>query len=340
MADRHRVPTSVAPLPPTATPLHAREAATPTPGAAAPRAPRWIGTSASLNRAVDALRRFARSGAAVLVLGESGTGKELAAAEVHARSGRRGRFVALNCGALTESLAASQLFGHARGAFTGAVGQHRGAFVRASGGTLFLDEIGELPPAIQSLLLRVLETRRVCPVGAEIETTVDARIVCATHRDLAAMVDEGTFRADLYHRLSVLQVRMPPLRARPDDVDALLDHFAQEHASDVGHPIAYTSSARREARRAAWPGNVRELRNAVHRAAFLSRGCPITEGQLLPRPAHPVGDTIRIPRGTFEQMRRALLHEVIEREGSQRRAADVLDLPRSTLGNWLRDATG
>lgn len=337
MVDRRGVPTSVAPLPPTARPLHAEEASIPQRGVTSPR---WVGRSAALTDAVDMLRRFARSDAAVLILGESGTGKELAAAELHTGSGRRGRLVALNCGALSESLAPSQLFGHARGAFTGAVGQHRGAFARAHRGTLFLDEVGELPLSSQAMLLRTLETRRVCPVGAEIEVEVDTRVVCATHRDLAAMVDAGTFRADLYHRLSVLPVRMPALRSRREDVDTLLDHFAREHAADVGHPIAFTANARHVAREAAWPGNVRELRNAVHRAAFLSEGDPITAEQLLPRPTQPVGHSVRVPRGTFEQMRRSLLHAIIEREGSQRRAAEVLDLPRSTLGNWLRESTG
>lgn len=335
MADRLRVPSSVAPLPSAARPLHAEEASIPQHGVLRPH---WVGGSAALANTVDMLRRFARSDAAVLVLGESGTGKELAAAELHAGSRRRGRFVALNCGALSESLAPSQLFGHARGAFTGAVGQHRGAFARAHRGTLFLDEVGELPPSSQAMLLRALETRRICPVGAEVEVEVDTRVVCATHRDLAAMVHAGAFRADLYHRLSVLPVRMPALRTRPEDVDALLDHFAREHASDVGHPIAFTADARDIAREAAWPGNVRELRNAVHRAAFLSQGDPITGEQLLPRANRAVGHSIRIPRGTFEQMRRALLHEVIQHEGSQRRAAEVLDLPRSTLGNWLRES--
>ncbi len=337
MVDRSRVPTSVAPLPSAARSQHAEEASIPPRGVLRPR---WVGESAPLANAVEMLRRFARSDAAVLVLGESGTGKELAAAELHAGSGRRGRLVALNCGALSESLAPSHLFGHARGAFTGAVGQHRGAFARAHRGTLFLDEVGELPPSSQAMLLRALETGRICPVGAEVEVEVDARVVCATHRDLAGMVDTGAFRADLYHRLSVLPVHMPALRTRREDIDALLDHFAREHASDVGHPIAFTRQARDVAREAMWPGNVRELRNAVHRAAFLSRGAPITSEQLLPQASRAVGHSIQVRRGTFEQMRRALLHAVIQHEGSQRRAAEVLGLPRSTLGNWLREPTG
>ncbi len=272
--------------------------------------------------------------------GESGTGKELAAAELHARSGRDGPMVAFNCGALSESLAASQLFGHARGAFTGAVGQHRGAFTRADGGTVFLDEIGELPLPSQALLLRVLETGRVCPVGAEAETAVDARVVCATHRDLRSMVARGTFRADLFHRLSVLTVHMPALRERPADIDILLDHFAQTHASDVGHPIRFAPDARLAAQGAAWTGNVRELRNAVHRAAFVARGLPITAEDLFPRQAPADVPTLTIPAGDYTSMRRALLESVVRREGSQRKAAQVLQLPRSTLGNWLRENTG
>ncbi|MGH1343464.1 MAG: sigma 54-interacting transcriptional regulator [Nannocystales bacterium] len=336
------MPTSVAPLPPSARPVRAHDASVPAPGPApgCGPSPRWIGRSALLSEATAQLRHFARSRAPVLIQGESGTGKELAAAELHNRSGRAGPLIAFNCGALSEALAASQLFGHARGAFTGAVGQHRGAFTRAHRGTVFLDEIGELPLPSQALLLRVLETGRVCPVGAETETTVDARVVCATHRNLRVMVARGTFRADLFHRLSVLTVEMPALRDRPSDIDVLLDHFAQTHASDVGHPIRFSPDARQAARCAAWTGNVRELRNAVHRAAFVARGQPITADDLFPTPTGVQGATLTIPSGDYTSMRRALLESVVRREGSQRRAAEVLKLPRSTLGNWLREKTG
>ena len=302
--------------------------------------PLWVGRSDALRTVTQELRRFAPSRAPVLVQGESGTGKELAAAELHARSGRSGPLVALNCGALSEALAHSHLFGHARGAFTGAAGQRRGAFVAGHAGTVFLDEIGELPLSCQAMLLRVLETGAVCPVGADTEFAVDARVVCATHRDLQAMVAEGTFREDLYHRLSVLGVRMPALRERPEDIDDLLDHFARRHAADVGHPISFTESARMMARTAVWTGNVRELRNAVHRAGFLAQGQAITADQLLP-PDRQVGNrTLTIPYGTFENMRRALVEAAVQREGSQRRAAVALELPRSTVGNWLRPVGG
>ena len=335
VVDLFDVPTSVAPLPPDARPLSARDAPL-SRDAEAP--PQWVGESPRLRRTVEFLRRVASSRAPVLVLGESGTGKELAAAELHTRSGRRGPFVALNCGALSETLAASELFGHARGAFTGAIGQRRGVFARADGGTVFLDEIGELPLPSQAMLLRVLETRRVNPLGAESEVPIDARLVCATHRDLQAMVRERTFREDLYHRISVLTVRMPALRSRPTDIDALLDHFARLHAPDVGHPIAFTPEARDAARSAPWPGNVRELRNAVHRAGFLCDGKPISAEALFPVEHRVAGGCIEIPRGSFVDMRRALIEAMVECEGSQRRAAEVLGLPRSTLGNWLRSA--
>ncbi len=295
-----------------------------------------MGTSNALNFARDQLRRFARTSAPVLVRGESGTGKELAAAEVHAGSGRRGPLVALNCGALPESLAPSQLFGHARGAFTGAVSHHRGAFARADHGTLFLDEIGELPLPSQALLLRVLETGRVCPVGSESETTIDAKVVCATHRDLADMVARGTFREDLFHRLAVLTVEMPPLRARPCDVGALLDHFAAAFTAEVGTAVQFTDDARALAQTAPWPGNVRELRNAVQRAALLAEGAPITASMLLPSASQGArGPSLTIPRGTFITMRQALLRAVVDTEGSIRKAAAVLEIPRSTLGSWL-----
>jgi len=327
------VSTSVAPLPPDARRLSAHDAPL---TRVTEEPPQWIGASPRLQRTTTLLRRYAPSRASVLVLGESGTGKELAASELHARSGRRGALVPLNCGALTETLAATQLFGHARGAFTGAIGHHRGVFARANGGTVFLDEIGELPLPSQAMLLRVLETGRVCPVGAEEEVPIDARLVCATHRDLAAMVNEGSFRADLYHRISVLTIQMPALRSRPTDVDPLLDHFARLYTADVGHPIVFTREARAAARNAPWPGNVRELRNAVHRAGFLCGGEPITAQQLFPTPTRLGGGSITIPRGRFVDMRRSLIEAMVECEGSQRRAAEVLELPRSTLGNWLR----
>lgn len=205
---------------------------------------------------------------------------------------------------------------------------------------MFLDEVGELPLPSQALLLRVLETGRVCPVGAETETAIDARVVCATHLNLRAMVARGTFRADLFHRLSVLTVEMPALRDRPVDIDVLLDHFAQAHASDVGHPILFAQDGRVAARGAAWTGNVRELRNAVHRAAFVARGAPITAEDLFPCHARVDGSTLTILSGDYPSMRRGMLESIVRREGSQRKAAAVFKLPCSTLGNWLRGGRG
>ncbi len=297
-----------------------------------------LGASTTIASARDDLRRFARYQHPVLVRGESGTGKELAARILHEHSGRSGPLVALNCGATSESLVRSQLFGHVRGAFTGAESEHRGAFVRAHGGTLFLDEVGELPLPSQAVLLRVLETAHVCPVGSEQSVHVDTRLVCATHRDLEQMVGRGTFRQDLFHRLCVFAVEMPALRHRPEDIEPLLHHFAKQAAGEVGHAIEFTPGAREAARTFAWPGNVRQLRNAVLRAAVLSQGHPLDAATLIPSVTTPRSQDIAVPRGDYRAMRRALLETVVRESGSIRKASTVLGVPRSTLGNWLRQS--
>ena len=331
---------SVAPLPPNARPLHAEDAPTPLREPPQPRPqprPQWVGQSARLHAVITRLRQFSPSPASVLITGETGTGKELAAAEIHTSSGRTGPFVATNCGALSKELVNSHLFGHARGAFTGAVAARRGSFAQAHGGTLFLDEVGELPLACQAVLLRVLETGRVRPVGAETERSVQTRVVCATHRDLEAMVARGTFRADLFHRLSVLSVHMPALRERPEDIDPLLDHFALAQFRVTGTRVQFTHAARDLARGARWAGNVRELRNAVHRASLLTADGCIDADDLLPPGSSQPASRVTLDLGSFEAMRREMLREVVERLGSQRKAAAVLGIPRSTLGNWLRE---
>ena len=222
------------------------------------------GASPAMRRLFASLERAAAGTPAVLVVGESGTGKELIARAIHELGPRAaGPFVTVDCGALPANLIASELFGHEKGAFTGAERQHAGAFERADGGTLFLDEIGELPPADQAALLGVLERRRFRRVGGAAELAVDVRVVSATHRDLRAEVNAGRFRLDLYYRLAVVVLRVPPLRERPDDVPVLVEHFLRElgHAGAVEDVVAPATMA--ELVRHAWPGNVRELRNAV-----------------------------------------------------------------------------
>jgi DNA-binding NtrC family response regulator len=303
-----------------------------------------VGHSASFRDVLRTLERAARVRSPVLLRGETGTGKEMAARVVHRSSERRNApFVAINCGAIPEPLAESELFGHVRGAFTGAHRDRQGAFARADGGTLLLDEVAELPPLIQAKLLRVLETGRVLPVGAEEEQPANVRIVAATHRDLEAMVDAGELREDLYHRLGVITLWLPPLRERPEDIPALLRHFAGRASQELGYPVELTDAAIAAAVRHPWPGNIRALRNAVLRAGALADG-PIEPEALVPMPAlspeDDLGPHVLVPRGDFVSMQRALLALIVEEQGSIRRAAKVLNLPRSTLGQWLRRPGG
>jgi transcriptional regulator with PAS, ATPase and Fis domain len=299
-----------------------------------------VGNSQSFREVLRTLERAARVRSPVLLRGETGTGKEMAARVVHRASERRNQpFVAINCGAIPEALAESELFGHVRGAFTGAHRDRQGAFLRADGGTLLLDEVAELPPLIQAKLLRVLETGRLLPVGGEQEQPVDVRIVAATHRDLEAMVAAGELREDLYHRLGVISVRLPPLRERPEDIPALLRHFAGRASVELGYPVEFTDAALAAAVRYGWPGNIRALRNAVLRAGALADG-PIEPDDLVPATSlspepSPVSHVL-VPRGDYEFMHRALLERIVEEQGSMRRAAAVLRIPRSTLGGWLR----
>lgn len=300
-----------------------------------------IGGSTTFRQLLRTLERVARLRAPVLLRGETGTGKEMAARVVHRASERRDRpFVAINCGAIPESLAESELFGHVRGAFTGAHRDRLGAFGRADGGTLLLDEVAELPPLIQAKLLRVLETGRVLAVGAEQEQHVDVRIVAATHRDLESMVETSELREDLYHRLGVLTVPLPPLRERRDDIPLLLRHFARRATLELGYPVELTESAVMAAERHAWPGNIRALRNAVLRAGALADG-PIDAHALVPNPVMAPAEEVPpgclvVQRGSWLAMRRALLEQIIADEGSIRRAAKYLGIPRTTLSNWLR----
>jgi DNA-binding NtrC family response regulator len=301
---------------------------------------RLIGRSKVIRTLRRQLERLALLPLPVLIHGETGTGKELAARTLHDFSDTRtGPFVALNCGAIPDGLFESELFGHRRGAFTGAHRDHAGAFARAANGTVFLDEIGELPLSAQTKLLRVLETRRLTPVGADAEISITCRVVAATHRDLAAMVVAGQFREDLFHRLSVVELELPPLRRRRQDVPLLLDYFAQLASEELGREVVVSPLAAAEAINHPWPGNVRALRNAVLRAAALADG-PIGPDALIPEVEQPRArsEMISIPRGNYASMHTAMLQKIVAEEGSIRRAARVLEVPRSTLGSWLRGA--
>ena len=246
-----------------------------------------VGKSFEMRRVYAVLERIAPTTTTLLVQGETGTGKDVVARSVHAGSKRRaGPFVPVDCGAIPENLFESELFGHVRGAFTGALSNRVGAFEEANGGTLFLDEIGEMPLAMQAKLLRAIETRRIRPVGAAKEMQVDVRIVCATNRKLAEMVNEGTFREDLYYRLAVVDVTLPPLRARREDIAALAQHL---HATMTGGSDPLPAGFVEGLGARAWPGNVRELRNAIERA--------VTLGQLDERPPGELPSSSILPAG-------------------------------------------
>jgi len=248
-------------------------------------------------RSVELLRRLERLGpsdATVLVTGETGTGKELVARHLHDRSRRAGRpFVAVNCAALSEGLVDSELFGHERGAFTGALGAREGWFAAAQGGTLFLDEIGDLPPSVQVRLLRVLQQREIVPVGSRQPIPIDVRLIAATHVDLAAAVAAGAFREDLFYRLKVATVRVAPLRERPGDIPPLADHFLGVYGERLGLAAAAISAAAlAHLSSYRWPGNVRELENAIHHALLVSEQGRIEPGDLC---LSDVGDSEPLP---------------------------------------------
>jgi DNA-binding NtrC family response regulator len=313
------------------------------------RLPRMIGRSAAIQRLQVFIERVAPSPATVLLRGESGTGKELAAGLVHGLSAvAEGPFVAINCAAIPEPLQESELFGHEKGAFTGAVSPHDGVFARADGGTLFLDEIGEMSLSTQARMLRVLETRRFCRVGGTKELQVSVRLVAATHRDLRRMVAEGQFREDLLYRLSVIHTELPPLRERLDDIEPLVQHFAASLGKEMGRRIERIAPDALEAlRRYRWPGNVRELRNVVERALVLGDGPELELDDLPPELVHavPTGPA-RVAPQVVEPGRIQTLAE-LEREaigaalaataGNKARAAALLGIDRTTLYRKLKD---
>jgi two-component system response regulator HydG len=299
-----------------------------------------VGRSGAMRRVYDIVLRAAATDTSILVTGESGTGKELVARALHDR-GRRagGPFVAINCGALPETLLESELFGHARGSFTDAHRSRPGLLVRASGGTLFLDEIGEAPPGLQAKLLRALEDRRVRPVGGDEERPFDVRIVCATNRDLEAEIETGRFRSDLFYRINVIRIDLPPLRARGDDVLLLAQKLVAQIAATTGKSVTGIATPAAEKLLAyAWPGNVRELRNCIERAVALTRFEEITVADLpeaiqdyrRSRLVLDLDDPGQLP--PLEEVERRYILRVLEAvQGHRTRAAEVLGLDRKTL---------
>ncbi|EYS87806.1 chemotaxis protein CheY [Cupriavidus sp. SK-4] len=300
----------------------------------------FIGESEAMKKVMALVARVAPMPSTVLVTGESGTGKEVVARELHRLSGRQGQFVPLNCGAMAPEIIESELFGHAKGAFTGAAGGRHGLFLYADGGTLFLDEISELPLAMQAKLLRVIEDRRIRPLGTEREIAVDVRIVAACNRNLANEVTAGRFRQDLFYRLDVVSVAIPPLRTRPEDIVPLADHFSEQLSAQLGLPaVPLSPSLMRVLKGYDWPGNARELRNLVERALILGE-YPV---ELLAHQADPAQANLpeaeredaAMPAddGTLlESVERRHILQVLAAEGGNRvEAARRLGISRRTL---------
>jgi two-component system, NtrC family, response regulator AtoC len=310
---------------------------------------RLIGSDQGLRGVVAVAAKVAASPVTVLITGESGTGKEVLAKSVHAWSPRADkRFVAVNCGAIPEALLESELFGHERGAFTGAIKRHQGLFEQADGGTLLLDEVGEIPLPLQVKLLRALEERRVRRVGGTRDLPVDVRILAATSRELPELVENGQFREDLYYRLNVVRVHIPPLRDRPEDISLLVDHFLGRHASRMGRrrpSIAPPALAILEGH--AWPGNVRQLENACERAVLLADGALIRVDDLPPELHRDPGPPDAVAPDSSEdlsikrrlaELERELIQRALERtSGNRSQAARILEISYKALVYKIRD---
>jgi two-component system response regulator AtoC len=300
-----------------------------------------IGESRGMRELMDLVTRVAASGSSVLVTGESGTGKEVIAKVIHAQSGASGRFVAVNCAAIPEQLLESELFGHEKGAFTDAKTSRAGLFTEANGGTLFLDEIGEMPVGLQPKLLRALQERTIRPIGGRRDIPFDARLISATNRDLALAVEAGRFRQDLYFRVNVIEVPIPPLRARGNDVLLLASHFLEEFAARAKKAVVgLTPEAAAQLLRYPWPGNVRELANVVERAVALTVNDHITLADLPKAVAERRGPEVTIGTDASELVpleemeRRYVLHVLESAGGSRTAAAKILGVDRTTL--WRR----
>ncbi len=294
-----------------------------------------LGTSPQMQAIFALIRKVAGTNAPVLLLGESGTGKEMAAAAIHRRSARKeGPFVAINCNAIPENLLESELFGHEKGAFTGAHIQRKGMMETASGGTLFLDEIGELPPAIQVKLLRFLQEQRFQRVGGRQEIQIDTRLVAATNADLKQLIDNGKFREDLYFRLAVITIRLLPLRERGDDITFLGHEFLQRYAAQSGRTkLVFSPAALRAMSRYSWPGNVRELQNRVKRGVIMASGSRVTAKDLeLDQDQDATSSSATTLRQAREHVEREMIQQALKRNsGKITSAAAELGISRPTL---------
>jgi transcriptional regulator with PAS, ATPase and Fis domain len=310
------------------------------------------GSHPVMEKILSISQRVAATDSTVLLMGESGTGKELIARFIHTNSKRAGNpFIAVNCGAIPSELLESEMFGHERGAFTGAVGARMGLFQLANGGTIFLDEIGEMSTALQVKLLRVLQEREIRPVGADRTVKVDVRVIAASNRDLAVEVEKGRFREDLFYRLQVIPIIVPPLRERRSDIPLLVQHFLEKHNQQrAGQPCKISDEAMVHLWEYDWPGNVRELENLVERMVILSEDGAIRVESLPPNIRSFISDK-KIPRPTLteegidlnqavEEFEYRLIDEALRRtKGNKQAAARLLGLKRTTLVAKLRRKT-
>jgi len=327
-----------------------------------PEESRLIGNSADTQLVRRMIEQVAPSLATVLITGESGTGKEVVARQIHERSGRKGPFVAVNCGAIPEHLLESELFGHERGAFTGAVSARAGRFEQAKGGTFFLDEIGDMPTVMQVKLLRVLEERVIERVGSTASIPVDVRLIAATHRDLPKRIGDGRFREDLFYRLSVFPIEITPLRSRPDDIPLLVDEFIRRIAAEKSVSLQIAGDAMEILRDYVWSGNVRELANLIERLVVI-RPNGIVRARDLPWPIverkepepdetevvgsnlSSISSTVRVdlPKEGLDLKRylakieQDMIHQaLLESDGVVQRAAELLGVGRTTLVEKIR----
>ena len=306
-----------------------------------------VGTSAKMNAIFQMIETVAEVQSTILLTGESGTGKELVARAIHDLSPRAEKpFISINCGAFTETLLESELFGYIKGSFTGANSNRKGLFEAAHGGTIFLDEIGEMSPAMQVKLLRVLQERRVRPVGAHDEMAIDARVIAATNRDLKQMSDEGTFREDLFYRISVIPIHLPPLRERADDIADLITHFVKKFCDQAGKSLTISPKAVQILENYAWHGNVRELEHTIERAVALERSSEIQPEQL---PDHitnynpqRISTEFSLPESGInltshlDNLEKTYVVEALRTTaGNQTKAAELLQMPVRSLRHLL-----
>jgi len=306
---------------------------------------RIIGRSGKMQALLDTLAMVAPSDATVLIMGESGTGKEVAANAIHQNSTRVGQpFIKVSCAALPETLLESELFGHEKGAFTGALSHREGRFALAHRGTIFLDEVGEMSPSVQTKLLRVLQEKEFEPLGSARTIKVDIRVIAATNKDLAIEVKEGRFREDLYYRLNVVPVTIPPLRDRKEDIPPLADHFLAVYREKNRKPLKGISGKALDLLvRYDWPGNIRELENSIERAVIMAKGERITPADFPPQIQRLSGEGDRgdsaIPYGmSLAEMEKMLIVKTLaEMDGNRTRAAEILGINRRTLQNKLKE---